>query len=259
LEWTPIGAVQGWNPEAYGNAAKKLTGMGYGYLGLGGLVRATTPQILDIVRDVRSKVPAETKIHLFGIARPSALRRFVEAGVNSIDSASHLRRAWLGAGQNYFTLEGKVYTAIRVPEGGKSFRAKRMVSEGRATEAEVLRLESECLRAVRAYSVHQSSKQATLEAILAYDALVDADRPDSTKLLERLLDDRPWETCPCDVCQRDGIEVIIFRGNNRNRRRGFHNTFVFYDLLKRAVTGGQIPETWEDHVSEQAQLEMVFV
>jgi hypothetical protein len=258
LEWTPIGAVQGWNPEAYGNAARKLTDMGYGYLGLGGLVRATTLQILDIVRDVRSKIPADTKIHLFGIARPSALRRFVEAGVNSIDSASHLRRAWLGAGQNYFSLDGRVYTAIRIPEGGKSFRAKRMVSEGRATEAEVSRLERECLRAVRAFGRGEASKQETMDAILAYDELVDAERPDISKLLSKLLDDRPWESCPCDICCKDGIEVIIFRGNNRNRRRGFHNTFVFYDLLKRAVTGGKIPETWEDHVAEQVQLEMEF-
>ena len=247
LKWTPIGAVQGWNPEAYGNAARKLAEMGYGYLGLGGLVRNTTPQILDIVRDVRSKIPGDVKIHLFGIARPNAMRRFVEAGVNSIDSASHLRRAWLGAGQNYFTLDGRVYTAIRIPEGGKSFRAKRMVSEGRATEAEVSRLERECLRAVRAFGLGQASKQETMDAILAYDELVDAERPDISKLLSKLLDDRPWESCPCDICQRYGIEVVIFRGNNRNRRRGFHNTFVFYDLLKRAVTGGVIPDTWEEH------------
>ena len=133
-----------------------------------------------------------------------------------------------------------------------------MVSEGRATESEVLRLESDCLRAVRAFGARQASKHVTVEAILAYDALVDADRPDSTKLLERLLDDRPWESCPCDICRRDGIEVVIFRGNNRNRRRGFHNTFVFYDLLKRAVTGGVVPSTWEDHVVEQGNLELIF-
>jgi hypothetical protein len=29
--------------------------------------------------------------------------------------------------------------------------------------------------------------------------------------------------------------VIIFRGNNRNRRRGFHNVKVFYEQFKEAV------------------------
>jgi hypothetical protein len=51
-------------------------------------------------------------------------------------------RAWMGTGQNYVSMEGKFYTAIRIPEAGKSFRAKRMVSEGRASAIYVERLEA---------------------------------------------------------------------------------------------------------------------
>ncbi len=40
---------------------------------------------------------------------------------------------------------------------------------------------------------------------------------------------RPWEKCDCPICREYGIEVCIFRGNDRNRRRGFHNTRRFYD------------------------------
>lgn len=29
-----------------------------------------------------------------------------------------------------------------------------------------------------------------------------------------------------------GVEVILFRGNDRNRRRGFHNTYVFYQRFR---------------------------
>jgi len=36
------------------------------------------------------------------------------------------------------------------------------------------------------------------------------------------------------------VEVAIFRGNNRNRRRGFHNTRVFYDLIGRILAGERI-------------------
>ena len=33
---------------------------------------------------------------------------------------------------------------------------------------------------------------------------------------------------------------MIFRGNNRNRRRGFHNTYVFYRLLQQALAGEKV-------------------
>jgi len=65
-----------------------------------------------------------------------------------------------------------------------------------------------------------------------------AERPlinDGELLVEyrRLLNARPWERCDCPICDAHGIEVAIFRGNNRNRRRGFHNTRRFYDQFKR--------------------------
>lgn len=49
----------------------------------------------------------------------------------------------------------------------------------------------------------------------------------------RTLRARPWERCDCPICAEHGIEVAIFRGNNRNRRRGFHNTRRFYDEFER--------------------------
>ncbi|MDG6219782.1 MAG: hypothetical protein QCI00_10170, partial [Candidatus Thermoplasmatota archaeon] len=48
----------------------------------------------------------------------------------------------------------------------------------------------------------------------------------------RTLEEKPWERCNCPICQGIGIEVVIFRGNNRNRRRGFHNLKSFYSLLR---------------------------
>ncbi|WP_134668608.1 queuine tRNA-ribosyltransferase tRNA-guanine transglycosylase [Halorussus marinus] len=46
---------------------------------------------------------------------------------------------------------------------------------------------------------------------------------------QRTLQNRPWEKCDCSICTENSIEVCIFRGNDRNRRRGFHNTRRFYD------------------------------
>ncbi len=50
-----------------------------------------------------------------------------------------------------------------------------------------------------------------------------------------LLREEPWRECDCRICQEYGIEVAIFRANNRNRRRGFHNTKRFYDQFQEAL------------------------
>ena len=50
---------------------------------------------------------------------------------------------------------------------------------------------------------------------------------------EELLRREPWNECDCRICREHGIGVAIFRGNNRNRRRGFHNTRRFYDEFER--------------------------
>ena len=52
---------------------------------------------------------------------------------------------------------------------------------------------------------------------------------------EELLRREPWNECDCRICREHGIEVAIFRGNNRNRRRGFHNTRRFYGEFERAL------------------------
>jgi hypothetical protein len=52
---------------------------------------------------------------------------------------------------------------------------------------------------------------------------------------QETLRERPWEKCDCPICEEHGIEVCIFRGNDRNRRRGFHNTRRFYDELEESL------------------------
>ncbi len=149
-------------------------------------------------------------------------------GVASIDSASFLRRAWLGASSNYFTPNGS-YAAIRIPQAYKSPRAKKIVREGKATLDEIKGMEEKCLRLLRDYDRNAADIDTVLDAIMAYDDLMGENRKGFRELFRRTLEDRPWRSCPCKICKDVGIEVMIFRGNNRNRRRGFHNTKVFYD------------------------------
>ena len=236
-KWEPIGAVQGWDADSYARAAAQYVKMGYRYIGLGGLVRTASSEILRTLRMVHEVVPKNVGVHLFGLARLKVIRQMAAFGVTSVDSASALRRAWLGDDDNYWTLTGRHFRAIRVPEAGKSFRAKRMVSEGRASADEVARKEEQCLTALRRFDKGKGSVADVLSTISEYDHLI---TPDRTMILEGIretLEAKPWKHCPCSICKRDGIEVVIFRGNNRNRRRGFHNTYVFYQLLQKALSG----------------------
>lgn len=55
------------------------------------------------------------------------------------------------------------------------------------------------------------------------------------KEYRRTLRQQPWKRCNCPVCSEHGIEVAIFRSNDRNRRRGFHNIHRFYEQFRTAL------------------------
>lgn len=235
LKWEPIGAVQGWDAKSYTEATRQVVAMGYTYIGLGGLVRTKTEEIIQILQEVHAVIPPTVSIHLFGVARLNALQDFADLGVRSVDSASYLRRAWMGASDNYYTLDGEAYAAIRIPNADRSYRAKEIVTQKRATLEQVVQLEEACMEALRAFGRGELSVEATLDVLDEFDHLITEKRRVMRLHYQATLEARPWESCPCDICRKDGIEVIIFRGNNRNRRRGFHNTYVFYRQLQRLL------------------------
>ena len=39
------------------------------------------------------------------------------------------------------------------------------------------------------------------------------------------------------ICEKAGIEIVLFRGAERNKRRGFHNLHVFRQRLDRELKG----------------------
>jgi queuine/archaeosine tRNA-ribosyltransferase len=202
LRWEPIGAVQGWDADSYAKAAAKYVKMGYRYLGLGGLVRTSSQEILEILAKVHEAVPRGIGIHLFGLARLKAINAIAGFGVTSVDSASALRRAWLGSEDNYWSQDGRHYRAIRVPEAGKSFRAKRMVTEGRATSDFVKNTERRVMAALRELDRGRISVEATLRVIGEYDHLITSDRSALIEQYRRTLESAPWKKCPCVGCLR---------------------------------------------------------
>ena len=250
--FTPVGAIQGWDRHSYREAARRLVAMGYRYIGVGGLVMTRTEEVLSILEAIHEVVPPAVGLHAFGLARPEATPDLVRLGVTSIDSASPLRKAWLDGAHNYWTPSGVTYAALRIPAPKTSWEPKdqnkgaRLADEALAAVRGVDRGTTpvaEALQHLEALELHVVDVKRMAEAQKARDEgrepkpIVHKPMRDHYRLM---LEDRPWQSCPCTVCQEAGVEVAIFRGNNRNRRRGFHNTRVFYGMVAAGVHGAPV-------------------
>lgn len=265
-DFTPVGVVQGWDPASYQCGAKALVQMGYSYIAIGGLVRNTTKSVIQTMQAVHEVVPAHVAIHLFGVNRPEFTGPFAALGITSFDSASWLRRAWSDGRVNYF-LDGRGFAAVRIPDN-KSLahkrshdlaKADRLEARGKTMEARALRLrwlervdaaeevrrEQRALELLRAYDRDEITLEETLDAVEDYarvaGGLSERSPGELSELVRRdyrtTLRERPWQHCECAICQAISIEVIVFRGNNRNRRRGFHNTWQLYRRLQADELG----------------------
>lgn len=234
LRFVPIGAVQGYTPETYADSAAKTVEMGYSYIGIGTLVPKSDDEIVEILRAIKNVIGSKKiKIHLFGILRPQKIDQFKALGVTSLDSASFLRKAWLRAGRNYITKDGNWYAAIRIPYSENPILIKNALKEGYSIK-DINHMEKMALRVVRDYASKKTEDvEKVLKVVLKYDMLLlrEHDGNHHYEKYKKTLIDRPWEKCNCEICKEIGVEVIIFRGTNRNKRRGFHNTKAFYEHI----------------------------
>ncbi len=239
-DFIPVGSAQGWDIKSYRDSVERLIDIGYDYIAIGGIAREKTESIIRILQSIKDLViPNKINVHLFGVARLEAIRAFRELGVTSFDSASPLRSAWLGANKNYRGNNWEGYTALRLPFLTRSKKYKNKVKDGETTFEELKEYERAIQVLLRKF---EFKKNRTPEEIIeAFKHLNQRfiQRRDVTNKYLKTLRDRPWEKCPCPICKEVGMEVIVFRGNNRNRRRGFHNTYVFYKILQKILDDPQ--------------------
>jgi hypothetical protein len=247
--FTPVGVAQGWTPDTYADSVTQLLKMGYTYIALGGLARSSASTVLNVLKATKRSVEGfpsrssnEIRFHLFGVAKFTLIDELPKYGVASIDSASYLRKAWLRSGQNYLGADGQWYTAIRVPQSYHP-RVRKYVEENGESLEEVQAQEEFILKTLQRYNdtgLSTTELDRLLNAIAEYDTYMlrlgddgqsMRDKAVSREKYRRTLETKPWENCPCEVCQGLGIHALIFRGTNRNKRRGFHNTWTFYRLL----------------------------
>jgi hypothetical protein len=243
--FAPMGVIQARTPDEYASVAKEYVRIGYDYIALGGLVPRKDDDILNITEATISAINqaypisySRIRIHLFGVLREGLLPHLHKLGISSFDSGSYLRKAWLRSDKNYLSPSDKWYSAIRIPYSSDPRFQKNAMEKG-ITLSKLQQLEAECLQLLREYQEKRYGLPDILDKIVQYDSLLlrTSDTNDLREKYEMTLKDAPWEQCDCPVCRNLGINVVIFRGFNRNKRRGFHNTRMFYQQLLKVREG----------------------
>lgn len=247
-KFTPVGVVHGWSPQTMASAAVDLIKMGYKYLALGGMVPLNSKQIMSALNAVREVIPKETKLHILGFAKANTCEEFLGKGIDSIDTTSPLLQAFKDVRRNYHVVTAEGYDffgAIKIPPALENNGLKKLVQSGQIDLELLLGFEKAAIKSVRSYASYKATVSEVVESLRAYWELVfkgkakvssvasfnEIERQVATTV--RTLESRPWETCDCPICEKHGVEVLIFRGNNRNRRRGVHNLFVYGRYLKK--------------------------
>jgi hypothetical protein len=246
----PIGAVQGWSPENMADASLSLVKMGYKYLAIGGLVPLKVEAIKVVLQSIRDRIGPDPKMHLLGFAKADHIAQFTGFGITSFDSTSPLIRAFKDNKSNYYMDNGRggldYYTAIRVPQALDNPRLMQGVKRGLFNAEDLQEREKKALRTLREFDRGLRTVEETLDAVMDYSQFLV--RGDDTGITaqdkslaitrartQKTLEERPWKTCDCAICRSAGIEVLIFRGSNRNKRRGFHNLGVYHKHLNRTL------------------------
>lgn len=234
LRLQPLGVAQGWSPQSYADATAQLERIGYRYIAVGGLVPLKTSEILATLEAINAVRHPETRLHLLGITRTDVLSEFERLGAVSFDSTSPLRQAFKDDKNNYYTPHG-AYTAIRVPQVEGNPDLQRRIRAGVVKQPVARALEVRCLDLLRRYDVGAVDIDTVLAALDEYEAVHSPGKSFGANN-RRSLEAMPWKNCPCEVCRELGIDVILFRGAERNRRRGFHNLWVFYHQLQCSLS-----------------------
>jgi hypothetical protein len=233
VRFEPIGVAQGWSPGSYAAAVRELQSIGYTRIAVGGMVPLKTHEIVACLEKTETVRDRRTQLHLLGITRCSNISQFASFGVTSFDSTSAFRQAFKDDKDNYHVLD-RTYTAIRIPQVDGNPKLKALIQAGRISQREAIERERACLQALHGYDYGKVQLRQAIDALLCYEELFDG-RQDYAAAYGETLEDTPWKKCKCGICERAGINVVLFRGSERNKRRGFHNIYVFRQRLDREL------------------------
>ena len=114
-------------------------------------------------------------------------------------------------------------------------KLKNRIRSGEVSQENAASLERACLEGLAHFDRGHYETLAQIVSLLhEYGLLLDPGK-DRRAAYERTLLRRPWKDCCCPICNNVGIHVVIFRGAERNKRRGFHNLYAFNNGLQREL------------------------
>jgi len=233
LRFTAYGVAHGWSPESYAESVIALQKMGYKTIALGGMIPLKSPEILSVLKYVNEIRNSDTQFHLLGINRLNHIIEFYNYGVTSFDSTSPLMKGLKDDKFNYHT-HGEDYTSIGLPQVDANNQMRQLVKMGVIDQNQAFDLEKECLSAVIEFDKGIISKESVLSSLVKYEKIYNP-KASRIELMDKVLTDKPWKECPCDICRNIGIHVILKRAAARNRRRGFHNLYISYEKLQQEM------------------------
>lgn len=245
LKLQPVGAAQGWSPASYSDSVRQLQDMGYRRIALGGMVPLKTKDILECLQAIDVVRSPTTELHLLGITRVESMDAFSEYGVTSFDSTSAFRQAFMDDRNNFHT-EHDSFIALRVPQVDGNPALKRAILAGRVSQKEAVAQERVCLRTLREFDGSDQAVQRALAELGAYESICQVKKSYLGEY-ERTLGAAPWNSCECSLCRKLGIEIAIFRGTERNKRRGFHNMSVLANKMKKLKSNTLTSTTRSNH------------
>ena len=159
------------------------------------------------------------------------MAEFESLGVTSFDSTSSFRQSFMDDRDNYHTLG----TDLRRHQGAAGrwephAEAGDPLGPGLATRRRRSRTRQPA-SAARVWTAASAPVDETLDAVIAYEDVIGVKKSYRTQYAETL-QAAPWRSCRCGLCEKHGVEMAIFRGSERNKRRGFHNLSVLAEKMK---------------------------
>ena len=196
--------------------ATALQDMGYRRVEAGGLVGLKTPEILQVLRAAHEIARPDVEFHLRRDSHgpgPAVLRRDEHRQHARSASPSRTTRT---------TTTGWIATTWPCASPGRWERESQAPDQVREVDREAQRL-SGVPNGVRAFA-RGDTVAPVLDALHEYQQLYGARR--ITRTPRRLSRPVLGSNAPARSA-RAGVEVVLFRGSERNKRRGFHNLWVF--------------------------------
>ncbi|MEJ2249619.1 MAG: tRNA-guanine transglycosylase DpdA [Candidatus Lokiarchaeota archaeon] len=257
-----FGVAQGWSIKSYAESIDYLYDIGYKNLCVGGLVGLNKKKITDpndltlknLIKKMAPKFNKFEKVHIFGRGNLELIPLYIKSGVTQFDN-NIMRKAWTDIKKSYHFFDSysekmRYYTSIRIRlinnrlglhrEEEFIFDELKRFNDGKLTSEEFInslksykdkyyKIKLENYKSKARKSSNKANKKFYQSKLLKYQ---NRDLDLNEDLLRKLLNDKPWNKCECDICQKTGLHICVFRRRMRNTRRAFHNVFNYYQALK---------------------------